>query len=156
MVIPARWFAGGKGLDEFRKGMLGDDRTRVIHDYLLVGEAFPGVAIQGGILYFLWNREHPGNCEVATHYEGKVLSSASRPLMQPGSDVFIRYNEAVPILRKIVDTEHGTAQGQSLALPEGKRFIELVSARKPFGLPTNFKPRLILVSVQDEPICGML
>jgi len=93
MVIPARWFAGGKGLDEFRESMLADNRTRVIHDYLLVGEAFPGVAIQGGILYFLWNREAPGDCEVVTHYEGKVLSSAIRPLLERGSDVFIRYNE---------------------------------------------------------------
>ena len=71
LVIPARWFAGGKGLDDFRERMLGDNRTRVIHDYLLVGEAFPGVAIQGGVLYFLWDREHPGDCEVVTHYEGR-------------------------------------------------------------------------------------
>ena len=139
LVIPARWFAGGKGLDDFRESMLSDNRTRVIHDYLLVGEAFPGVAIQGGILYFLWDREHPGNCEVATHYEGEVLSSATRPLLEPGSDVFIRYNEAVPILKKIVAAEGGTAG--SVVLPEQKRFTNLVSARKPFGLPTNFKVR---------------
>ncbi len=139
LVIPARWFAGGKGLDEFRESMLSDNRTRVIHDYLLVGEAFPGVAIQGGILYFLWDREHPGECEVVTHYEGRVLSSATRPLLESGSDVFIRYNEAVPILKKIVAAEGGTAG--SVVLPEQRRFTNLVSARKPFGLPTNFKVR---------------
>ncbi|MFN7473336.1 MAG: Eco57I restriction-modification methylase domain-containing protein [Burkholderiales bacterium] len=139
MVIPARWFAGGKGLDEFRESMLTDDRTRVIHDFLLVGDAFPGVAIQGGILYFLWDKEHPGNCEVATHYEGKVLSSASRPLLELGSDVFIRFNEAVAILKKIITAEGG-APG-SVLLPEEKRFTNFVSARKPFGLPTNFKLR---------------
>lgn len=139
MVIPARWFAGGKGLDEFRESMLADNRTRVIHDYLLVGDAFPGVAIQGGILYFLWNREIPGDCEVVTHYQGEVLSSAIRPLLEPGSDVFIRYNEAVPILKKIVAVEGG-ADG-SVLLPDRKRFSNLVSARKPFGLPTNFKVR---------------
>ena len=141
MVIPARWFAGGKGLDEFRESMLADNRTRVIHDYLLVGDAFPGVAIQGGILYFLWNREMPGDCEVVTHYQGEVLSSAIRPLLEPGSDVFIRYNEAVPILKKIVAVEGG-ADG-SVLLPERKRFSNLVSARKPFGLPTNFKVRSV-------------
>ncbi len=139
LVIPARWFAGGKGLDEFRESMLEDNRTRVIHDYLLVGEAFPGVAIQGGILYFLWNREHPGDCEVVTHYEGKILSSATRPLLEPGADVFIRYNEAVPILKKIVAVEGGAAG--SVLLPEEKRFTNLVSARKPFGLDTKFKVR---------------
>ncbi len=139
LVIPARWFAGGKGLDEFRENMLTDNRTRVIHDYLLVGDAFPGVAIQGGILYFLWDEEHPGNCEVVTHYEGKVMSSAARPLLESGSDVFIRYNEAVPILKKIIAVEGGDRG--SVLLPENKRFMNLVSARKPFGLPTNFKVR---------------
>jgi site-specific DNA-methyltransferase (adenine-specific) len=139
MIIPARWFAGGKGLDEFREGMLTDHHTRVIHDYLLVGDAFPGVAIQGGVLYFLWDKDHPGDCEVVTHYEGKVLSSATRPLLEPGSDVFIRYNEAVPILKKIVAIEGGEAG--SVLLPENRRFMNLVSARKPFGLPTNFKVR---------------
>jgi hypothetical protein len=139
LVIPARWFAGGKGLDHFRENMLTDDRTRVIHDYLLVGDAFPGVAIQGGVLYFLWDHEHPGNCEVVTHYEGKVMSSASRPLLEPGSEVFIRFNEAVAILKKIVAAEGG--EPGSVLLPEKKRFTNLVSARKPFGLPTNFKVR---------------
>ena len=162
LVIPARWFAGGKGLDEFREAMLADQRTRIIHDYLLVGEAFPGVAIQGGILYFLWNREAPGECEVVTHYDGSVLSSATRPLLEPGSDVFIRYNEAVPILKKIAAAEHSTAQhstaqhstaqhstaqhstaqqNYSLALPEVKRFSNFVSSSKPFGLRTFFKVR---------------
>ena len=139
MVIPARWYAGGKGLDEFRESMLADSRTRVLHDYLQVGDAFPGVAIQGGILYFLWNREVQGDCEVATHYEGKILSSATRPLLEPGSDVFIRYNEAVPILKKIVSVEGGEAG--SVLLPEQKRFANIVSARKPFGLSTNFRVR---------------
>ena len=139
LVIPARWFAGGKGLDEFRETMLTDNRTRVIHDYLLVGEAFPGVAIQGGILYFLWDKEHPGNCEVVTHYEGKVLSSATRRLLEPGSDVFIRFNEAVAILKKIVSAEGGDAD--SVLLPEKKRFTNLVSSSKPFGLRTFFKVR---------------
>lgn len=139
LVIPSRWFAGGKGLDEFRESMLADNRTRVIHDYLLVGEAFPGVAIQGGILYFLWNREQRGDCEVITHYEGRVLSNASRPLLELGSDVFIRYNEAVPILKKIVAVEGGAAG--SVLLPEGKRFMNLVSSSKPFGLRTFFKVR---------------
>jgi len=139
LVIPARWFAGGKGLDDFRERMLADNRTRVIHDYLLVGEAFPGVAIQGGVLYFLWDREHPGNCEVVTHYEGKVMSCSARPLLEPGADVFIRYNEAVPILKKIVATEGG--EKNSVLLPEKKRFANLVSTRKPFGLTSNFKVR---------------
>lgn len=139
MVIPARWFAGGKGLDEFRESMLNDNRLRVIHDYWQVGEAFPGVAIQGGILYFLWNKDNPGDCEVVTHFEGKALSSACRPLREKDADVFIRYNEAVPILKKIVAAEGGKAG--SVLIPDEKRFTKLVSSRKPFGLDTKFKVR---------------
>jgi hypothetical protein len=147
MVIPSRWFSGGKGLDEFREDMLADKRTRAIHDYWLVGEAFPGVAIQGGILYFLWDREHPGDCEVVTHYDGRVLSSSTRPLLEPGADVFIRYNEAVSILKKVAAAEQQTEQNRtggsrhSPSLPEDKRFSKLVSPRKPFGIPSNFKVR---------------
>jgi hypothetical protein len=139
MVIPARWFAGGKGLDEFRERMLADTRTRVIHDYLLVGEVFPGVAIQGGICYFLWERDHPGDCQVVTHYEGRVMSTSTRPLLEQGADVFIRYNEAVPILKKIVATEGGLED--SVLLPNSKRFGNLVSSSKPFGIRTNHKIR---------------
>ncbi len=139
MVIPSRWFAGGKGLDEFRASMLADARLRVIHDYWKVDDAFPGVAIQGGVLFFLWNRDEPGPCEVVTHYEGNVLSRALRPLQEPGADVFIRYNEAVPILRKIIAAEGG--EPGSVALPENAQFASLVSARKPFGLDTTFKVR---------------
>lgn len=139
LVIPSRWFAGGKGLDEFRERMLSDRRTRVIHDFLLVGEAFPGVALQGGVLYFLWDRENPGDCEVITHYEGKVMSTAIRPLLEPGADVFIRYNEAVSILKKIVATEGGASN--SVALPETRRFADLVSPSKPFGIRSNHKIR---------------
>lgn len=135
LVIPARWFAGGKGLDEFRHKMLSDNRIRAIHDYLLVGEAFPGVAIQGGILYFLWDRDHPGECQVNTHYQGQVMSSATRPLLEPGSDIFVRFNEAVSILKKIVAVEGGTSK--SVSLPEAKRFMNLMSPRRPFGISSN-------------------
>ena len=49
MVIPARWFAGGKGLDEFRESMLADDRLRSIDDYLSASDVFPGVGLKGGV-----------------------------------------------------------------------------------------------------------
>lgn len=52
-------------------------------------------------------------------------------------DVFIRFNEGLSILKKVVAVESG--QTKSLALPEEKRFDLLVSSRKPFGLETTFK-----------------
>lgn len=141
MVIPARWFAGGKGLDEFRESMLSDDRLRSIDDYLSASDVFPGVGLKGGVCYFLWDRDNPGRCRVTTHFKDWPVSTANRSLREEGVDVFIRFNEGVSILKKVVSTEGG--QDNSLVLPEGKRFSHLVSSRKPFGLDTAFKGKAV-------------
>jgi site-specific DNA-methyltransferase (adenine-specific) len=140
MVIPARWFAGGKGLDEFRESMLTDDRLRSIDDYLSASDVFPGVGLKGGVCYFLWDQEHPGLCRVTTHFKDEPLSTATRPLLEKGVDVFIRFNEGLSILKKVVAVESG--KNHSLSLPESKRFDRLVSSRKPFGLETTFKGKV--------------
>jgi hypothetical protein len=140
MVIPARWFAGGKGLDEFRESMLTDDRLRSIDDYLSASDVFPGVGLKGGVCYFLWDRDNPGACRVTTHFKDEPLSTTSRQLLEEGMDVFIRFNEGLAILKKVVAVESGGAK--SLSLPEKKRFDRLVSSRKPFGLETTFKGKM--------------
>lgn len=137
LVIPARWYAGGKGLDDFRESMLGDERVRSIDDYLSASDVFPGVGLKGGICSFLWDRDNPGPCMVTTHLNDLPASSVSRRLLEPGADVFIRFNEGLSILQKVVGVE--TDQNETLALPEDKRFDRLVSSRKPFGLDTSFK-----------------
>jgi Eco57I restriction-modification methylase len=91
MIIPARWFAGGKGLDEFRGSMLTDNRLRSIDDYLSASEVFPGVGLKGGVCYFLWDRDNPGSCQVTTHFKDWPVSTARRPLLEKGVDVFIRF-----------------------------------------------------------------
>ncbi|CAN5738011.1 Eco57I restriction-modification methylase domain-containing protein [soil metagenome] len=140
MVIPARWFAGGKGLDEFRESMLTDNRLRSIDDYLSASDVFPGVGLKGGVCYFLWDRDNPGQCSVTTHFKDWPVSTANRPLLEEGADVFIRFNEGLSILKKVVAVE--TPGSTSLSLPEGRRFDQLVSSRKPFGLETTFKGKL--------------
>jgi len=137
MVIPARWFAGGKGLDDFREGMLSDKRVRSINDFLSAADVFPGVGLKGGICYFLWDRDHPGTCEVSTSFKDWPVSVSNRSLLEKGSEVFIRFNEGLSILKKIAKIENGSSS--TVALPEEKRFSQLVSSRKPFGLETTFK-----------------
>ncbi|MDP3217895.1 MAG: Eco57I restriction-modification methylase domain-containing protein [Deltaproteobacteria bacterium] len=139
MVIPARWFAGGKGLDEFREAMLADNRLRSIADYLSAADVFPGVGLKGGVCYFLWNRDHPGLCDVSTHFKDWPVSTASRLLLEKGADVFIRFNEGLSILKKVASVE--TGQSESLLLPESKRFDRLVSSLRPFGFRTFFRGR---------------
>jgi len=140
MVVPARWFSGGKGLDEFRARMLGDNRLRVIEDFPDSSDVFPGVQIKGGVCYFLWDRNSPGNVAISTHDKGEVISSTVRPLLEAGMDVFIRYNEAIPILRKVALAEWGK-EIDSLSLPSDKNFMDLVSVRRPFGLESTFVGR---------------
>lgn len=119
MIIPSRWFAGGKGLDEFRANMLSDTRVRAIVDYFDSTEVFPGVDISGGVNYFLWDRDHPGDTRVTT-VRDKQTSTMPRPLLEKNSDTFVRFNEAISILRKVQAKNE-----QSI--------IDIVSARKPFG-----------------------
>jgi len=137
MVIPARWFSGGMGLDEFRESMLTDDRVRSIDDYLTASDVFPGVGLKGGVCYFLWDRDNPGTCRVTTYYKGEPPSTATRPLLEKGADVFIRFNEGLSILKKVVAVETGSSK--SLELPDAKKFIKLVSSIGAFGLDTTFR-----------------
>lgn len=139
LVIPSRWFAGGKGLDEFREAMLADDRVRSIDDYLSAADVFPGVGLKGGVCYFLWERDNPGQCRVTTHFKDWPVSTTTRPLLEKGADVFIRFNDGLSILKKVIAVE--TGQTDSLALPDHKRFDVLVSSRKPFSFETTFKGR---------------
>lgn len=140
MIIPARWFAGGKGLDEFRESMLKDERVRLIDDYLSAADVFPGVGLKGGVCVFLWDRDNPGPCRVSTHFKDWPVSTATRPLLEKGVDVFIRFNEGLSILKKVIGMESGKTN--SLSLPENRRFDRLVSSRKPFGLDTTFKGKV--------------
>lgn len=137
MIIPARWFSGGMGLDDFRESMLTDDRLRSIDDYLTASDVFPGVGLKGGVCYFLWNRDNPGPCKVTTYYKDEVLSTATRLLLEPGADIFIRFNEGLSILKKVIAVEAGSSE--VLALPDGKRFMDLVSSIGAFGLDSTFR-----------------
>jgi len=127
MIIPARWYAGGKGLSEFREEMLNDKRICRLVDYFDSAECFPGVDISGGICYFLWEKEHEGNCEVTSMQKEKRLCM-TRPLLEEGNSTFIRFNEAVNIVRKVQ------------VFKEAK-LIDQISSRKPFGFGTSFESK---------------
>ena len=126
MIIPARWYAGGKGLDEFRNKMLTDGRIRVLVDYENSSDAFSGVDIAGGVCYFLWDRDHKGLCNVSTYFEnGNMVET--RKLDE--YEIFVRHNKAVDVIRHVASANRG------------KPFLdERVSSRKPFSLPTNYVP----------------
>lgn len=122
MIIPARWYAGGRGLDSFRDVMLHDTSIRKIIDYPNAAECFPGVEIKGGVCYFLWDRDNKGTCKVINILNNST-SILNRKLLETGSDTFIRYNEAIPILHKVQSQQEDS-------------FMVYVSSQKPFGLRT--------------------
>jgi site-specific DNA-methyltransferase (adenine-specific) len=125
MIVPSRWFSGGKGLDDFREEMLSDKRLTKVVDYFDSNECFPGVDISGGVCYFLWERDREKTCEITTIRSGEK-STMERPLLEIDNDSFIRFNEAISIYRKIKSLKE-------------ERFNKHISSRKPFGITTNAK-----------------
>ena len=138
MIIPARWYAGGRGLDEFRDNMLHDNRISVLIDYPNAVDCFPGVDIAGGVCYFLWERDYAGECEIRTFKGKEIISQMKRPLLEKGIDTFIRQNEAVSIIHKVV------------ALKEKKTFDKIVSPQTPFGIVSSFR------DFQKDPFPGSI
>ena len=125
MVTPSRWFAGGMGLDSFRKRMLDSTNFRHLVDYPDGAELFPGTQIKGGVSYFLWDKNYEGPCRVV-RVQKNVEGPATERYLGEHGDIFIRFNEALPILEKVLKAD----------LPS---IEEQISAINPFGLATNFK-----------------
>jgi len=124
MIIPSRWFAGGKGLDGFRKAMLADKSIRKIVDFHNAADCFPGVEIKGGVCYFLWDKENKGACEVSPVINNEYLKPMIRDIGK--YDVLVRPNDAIPILEKVQKFSEIT-------------FDTKMSSQKPFGFRTNFR-----------------
>ena len=122
MVIPSRWMAGGRGLDDFRKEMLSSGNIARIVDYPVSREVFPNVEVKGGICYFLWSGSHDGLCEVSV-IRGDNKVSSLRSLDE--FDVFVREARAVSILRKVLKAKEPS-------------ITKIMTADTPFGIATNF------------------
>ena len=126
MIIPARWYSGGKGLDVFRSTMLSDKQIRVLVDYENYKEVFDGLGgLAGGVCYFLWERGSSGKCSVVN------VDRGTRQMMTRHLDeyaTFIRSNQAVKIVTKI------------MALQYKRHLNEVVYPRIPFGIPTTYCP----------------
>ena len=122
MIMPSRWMTGGKGLDKFRESMLNDKHIRIIHDYMDAQDCFKTVAIEGGICYFMWDKDNQGKCDFVSHTHGSVVST-ERYLSEDSTDVVIRDAGALSILAK--------------AKSENGSFSALVSTRNLFKVDAN-------------------
>jgi Eco57I restriction-modification methylase len=138
MITPSRWFTGGKGLDDYRERMIGDRRLRVIVDNPKIYDCFPTAKIRGGVNYFLWDREHDGDCEFSNRIGGEITSTVTRDLRE-GDGVVIRDNRAAAIVHKVKERSTET-------------LAAVVSPMDPFGqsIKTNFK------DAEDGPFEGSI
>lgn len=124
LIIPAKWYSGGKGLDKFREEMLGDRHISTLVDYSNSLDVFPNVDVAGGVCYFLWVESYNGKCKY-TNFRKGIKTEAVRNLNE--FPTFIRYPIAAEIVKKVQLKNEPTLDG-------------MVSTRKPFGLATNVKP----------------
>ena len=120
MIIPSRWFAGGKGLDDFRIKMLHDGRISYMRAYEDARDCFPSNIIGGGICYFLWKKNYVGKCNY-THIVNGQESSQIRDTDE--FPIFIRYNAAINIIHKVKS--------------EKQFLVSIVSSRNPYSLATS-------------------
>lgn len=128
MIIPARWYAGGKGLDDFRDRMLNDKHIRELHDFPNTDDCFPGVNIRGGVCFFLWEKDYDNTknlVNVVTHNQENI-DSIQRNLRYGDLNIFLRYGKSLSVLEKVM-----RCCGDDV-------MAKHVSSRKPFGLSTDF------------------
>ncbi|MBE6616631.1 MAG: restriction endonuclease [Ruminococcaceae bacterium] len=125
MIIPSRWYSGGKGLDAFREQMLNDRHVSQIIDFVDSKDCFSsGVDIPGGICYFLWEEAHNGDCTVTNVLKRGDVDIATRPLNE--YETFIRQNKAVSIVKKVLSKNEVLMSNTVLS-------------RRPFGIDSNVK-----------------
>lgn len=143
MIMPARWYTGGKGLDSFRDEVLHDRRFAVLHDFVRSGMCFSNVEIKGGICYFLWDSRHDGKCSIYRHEETGITHSV-RDLTEDGENIHVRYFELLSIKNKVF-SDHPN------------NFESIVSSMKPYGLRGDVFQDIAkyhLPALHTEPVAG--
>lgn len=129
LIMPTRWYAGGKGLDEFRNDMLNDTSISELHDFLHPEEVFPDTNNRGGVCYLLWDHKHgktDSAVRIVSHEGNGVVKTSTRKLRYKDLDIFIRNSAAINILNKVIVDENVDTMEHH------------ISPRRPFGLDGNF------------------
>ncbi|MGE6895623.1 Eco57I restriction-modification methylase domain-containing protein [Priestia flexa] len=147
-IIPTRWYAGGKGLDEFRDEMINDIHLRELHDWLTPEDIFPNTNIRGGVCYFLWDKNYDNSqnlTRVVTHENNAVIDDVIRPMKIEGANIFVRDGKSVPILNKVFADENT------------ETMLNHISPLRPFGFRGYFtkdaKFRSTSSGLTDPIIC---
>lgn len=148
MIMPSRWYSGGKGLDEFRDNMLNDSKISILHDFLNPEQVFPKTNIRGGICYFLWDKVYNNQeslIKVVTHQINTDPVTVYRTLKTEHSDTFIRHGIAISIIEKLN------------SYPNFESMSKYVSVLRPFGFRGYFTDDVRFnstkIGLEDPIIC---
>jgi hypothetical protein len=126
LIMPTRWYAGGKGLDDFRQQMLNDKHIVEIHDFLNPNIIFPSTNIRGGVCFILWDNDYNNEkdlVKVVTYGDSfSDRKELKRKLKLDGEDIFIRNIESLEIIKIIKSQKEFTS------------FENHISSRRPFDI----------------------
>ncbi len=119
VVIPSRWFAGGKGLDTFRSSMQHTPHLSKIKNFSNANDVFPSVDINGGVCFIYLDKDHQGD----TRFTDK------KNLI----DINLREFDIIP------DDPKAFSLLKKIQSKWGAKYVgEVAWARKPFGISTDF------------------
>lgn len=147
LVIPARWYSGGRGLDEFRRTMLKDHHLKKLVDYVNGRKVFNNVEIKGGVCYFLWDAKWDDKCEIISYADDldKPIVSLRYLSEDKTDDIFIRDPRLLEIKKKV--------EAKRIELKEDT-FDTIVSSMKPYGLRGDFfkdQDKYNLPTISNKP-----
>lgn len=119
LVIPSRWFGGGKGLDRFRERILSSKSLKNLQHFPNSSDVFPTVDINGGVCFFHWDKKYNGPSNFSDGDHGVSIDF---------SDLDIIPDD--PLAFSIVEKIKSQWDGQWIG--------DVAWARKPFGLSTDY------------------
>lgn len=119
LVIPARWFVGGKGLKSFREHMMKTDHLKNLKYFNKANSVFPSVDINGGICFVNYDKTFKGKTKFADEQHNVSVDFSE-------FDVISDDPNGLSIIRKV------------LKKWDGKFVGEIAWARKAYGISTNY------------------
>ena len=141
MIMPSRWMTGGKGLDGFRDTMIKDRSIQIMHDYMDASLCFSGVAIEGGVCFFLWNLNHNEKCDYYLHQSSDSVLHSKKTLDEDGtSDIVIRDPNLISILNKV-------------SILKEETFDNIVSSRNPFNISESIDDIISSMPTDKRILC---
>lgn len=129
LIIPSRWYAGGKHVGDFREWMLSDPHISELHDFPRPEQVFPETNNRGGVCYFLrdtnYDAGEAGGTKIFTRDARDVEFEVTRSLNTFEMGVFLRDSRGIDIVEKVLEA------------PGFASLEDRISPRRPFDLDGN-------------------